>query len=184
MRARLTWLGEALELLTEQSLSKEYLGLWYDAATIIKADASALGPNGCNLWVRLGCRLGLEFAVSRDALGIAASIPTGEEVDPLEDTGFRKIAIVSLHEKAAKEAASEIEERTGASVMIVSDYAAGDATESAASADVILFVWGAAKHAVYRAFDKVRDRLEYVQGTGSGSIVRALERRVARSAIA
>lgn len=137
-----------------------------------------------NLWVRLGSRLGLETAISRDALGIDAGVPTDEAVDPLEDAGFRKIAIVSLHEKAAREAANEIEERTGASVLVVSDYAAGDATQSAASADVILFVWGAAKHAVYRAFDKVRDRLEYVQGTGSGSIVRALERRVARSAFA
>lgn len=184
VRARLTWLGEALELLTEHSVSKEYLALWYDAATMIKADANALGPNGCHLWVRLGSRLGLETAISRDALGIDAGVPTDEAVDPLEDAGFRKIAIVSLHEKAAREAANEIEERTGASVLVVTDYAAGDATQSAANADVILFVWGAAKHAVYRAFDKVRDRLEYVQGTGSGSIVRALERRVARSAFA
>ena len=182
VRARLIWLGEALELLTEQSLSKEYLALWYDAATIIKPDVSALGPSGCQLWVRLGCRLGLEPTVARDALGIATSVSTGELTDPLEHEGFRKIAIISLHEKAAREAASEIEKRTGASVLVVSDYAAGDATQSAANADVILFVWGATKHAVYRAFDKVRDRLEYVQGTGSGSIVRALERRVARSA--
>lgn len=183
VRARLTWLAEALELLTEQSTCSEYLGLWYDAAAIIKADASLLGLSDGRLWVRLGCRLGLEATVVREALGISDSALKGDDADPLGDAAFKKIAIVSLHEKAAREAALEIEDRTGANVVVVSDYAAGDNTQSAATADVILFVWGAAKHAVYRAFDKVRDRLEYVQGTGSGSIVRALERRVARTSL-
>ena len=89
-----------------------------------------------------------------------------------------KVAIVSLHERAAREAAAQIGKRTDAHIIVVTDHAAGDGTASAATADVILYVWGATKHAVYRAFDKVRDRLEYVQGTGSASIVRALERRV------
>ena len=100
--------------------------------------------------------------------------------DPLLACSFKKIAIVSLHERAAREAASQIEQRTQANVVVVTEHAAGEGTTSAATADVILFVWGASKHAVYRAFDKVRDRLEYVQGTGSASIVRALERKVSR----
>jgi hypothetical protein len=41
-------------------------------------------------------------------------------------------------------------------------------------------VWAATKHAVYRAFDDVRDRIEYVQGTGASSIVLALERWIQR----
>jgi len=182
-RARLAWLAEALELLTDHSVSEEYLALWYDAAAILNADGSLLGPNDRRLWVRLGRRLGLDTATAHSVLGIVVST-VAIEADPLGASSFKKVAIVSLHEKAAKEAAQEIERRTGASVIIVSDYAAGDATQSAATADVILFVWGAAKHAVYRAFDKVRDRLEYVQGTGSGSIVRALERRVTRATLA
>ncbi|MCL6250825.1 hypothetical protein M3P36_07175 [Altererythrobacter sp. KTW20L] len=100
--------------------------------------------------------------------------------DPLLSSGFNKIAIVSLHERAAREAAAQIEKLTLANVIVVTDHAAGEGTASAASADVILFVWGATKHAAYRAFDKVRDRLEYVQGTGSASIVRALERRAGK----
>lgn len=183
VRARLAWLAEALELLTDHSASKAYLELWYDAAAIIKADASLVGPNDRRLWTRLGCRLGLDNTVAREALGITEAASAVEEADLLGSAGLKKIAIVSLHERAAKEAALEIGQRTGANVLVVSDYAAGDATQSAATADVILFVWGAAKHAVYRAFDKVRDRLEYVQGTGSGSIVRALERRVARGSL-
>ena len=43
------------------------------------------------------------------------------------------------------------------------------------SADVILYVWASAKHSIYRAFDNNRELLQYVQGTGSASILRALE---------
>jgi hypothetical protein len=181
VRTRLPWLSEALECLTEQSASKEYLGLWYDAASLLHEDCSACSPREMQRWVKIGRRLGLERSTAYSALGIVDGSKEVEVRDPLSGAGLRKIAIVSLHEKTAREAAQEIQERTGANVLVVSEHAAGDATRSATSADVVLFVWGAAKHAVFRAFDKVRDRLEYVQGTGSGSIVRALERRVART---
>lgn len=181
VRTRLPWLSEALECLTEQSASKEYLELWYDAASLLHEDCSAFGPREMQRWVKIGRRLGLESKTAYSALGIVEGSKEDEVRDPLSSAGLKKVAIVSLHEKTAREAAQEIQERTGANVFVVSEHAAGDATRSATSADVILFVWGAAKHAVFRAFDKVRDRLEYVQGTGSGSIVRALERRVARA---
>lgn len=179
VRSRLAWLGEALELLTEQSASKAYLALWFTAAKLVRQDAASLSASDFRLWSRLGRRLDLEAAAIAEALGdlpATASV----ETDPVATAGFAKIAIVSLHERAAKAAAEEIAQRSGAHVIVVTDHAAGEATESAASADVILFVWGATKHAVYRAFDKVRDRLEYVQGTGSASIVRALERRASQ----
>lgn len=176
VRTRLGWLGEALELLTDQSVSQDYLALWYDGAGLIKADHERLAFVDRHLWHRLGRRLGLDRLPTDEALGFVE--PTLEaSLDALQGCGFKKIAIVTLHERAAREAARQIEQRTQADIILVTGQAAGEATASAASADVILFVWSAAKHAVYRAFDKVRDRLEYVQGTGSASIVRALERR-------
>ena len=90
-------------------------------------------------------------------------------------------ALDSLRERAAQVAAAEIRHRTAADVIIVADHVAGAATETAANADVVLVVWSASKHAVFRAFDRVRDRLEYVQGTGATSIVLALERWVIKS---
>lgn len=176
VRARLAWLGEALEMLTEQSIDQSYLSLWYVGARLIKSDRAELSISERALWLRLGLRLGLEKETIVETLGTDSGVVAITE-DPLRSSKFKKIAIVTLHERAAREAATEIEIRTNAHVVIVTDHAAGDGTASASTADVILFVWGATKHAVYRAFDKVRDRLEYVQGTGSASIVRALERR-------
>jgi hypothetical protein len=177
VRSRLAWLGEALELLTEQSVAQHYLALWYAGAALIKVDHEGLSLTDRHLWHRVGRRLGLDEATTDEALGRVWQ--TQEEIsDPLIASGYKKIAIVSLHERAAREAAAQIKGRTNADVIVVTEQAGGEGTASAATADVILFVWGATKHAVYRAFDKVRDRLEYVQGTGSASIVRALERRV------
>lgn len=180
VRSRLTWLSEALDLLTEQSSAQDYLSLWYSGAALIQADRVDLPVGDLRLWHRLGCRLGLEKNIADSALGGIEDL-LGSSADPLESADLKKIAIVSLHERPALAAAAQIRSRTGANVIVVSDHAAGEGTASAATADVILFVWGATKHAVYRAFDKVRDRLEYVQGTGAESIVRALERRVAQT---
>lgn len=183
VRARLAWLGEALELLTEQSSSKAYLPLWFAAAKLLRQDGSAISASDFRLWLRLGRRLELDQTAITETLGDVPS-EAAEAIDPIASAGFAKIAIVSLHERAARTAAEEIAQRCTANVIVVTDHAAGEATDSASSADVILFVWGATKHAVYRAFDKVRDRLEYVQGTGSASIVRALERRASQATAA
>lgn len=182
IRARLSWLAEALELLTEQSASQDYLSLWYAGAALIKMDRQEVALTDRFLWNRLGRRLGLDSSTANDALGVPEGI-VENDVDPLRRSSFKKIAIVSLHERAAREAATQIGERCDAEVIVVTDHAAGERTSLAATADVILFVWGATKHAVYRAFDKVRDRLEYVQGTGSASIIRALERRIGNAQI-
>ena len=106
-----------------------------------------------------------------------------EEGDVLTQCDFSKVSIVTLNERTARIAKREIETRTRAKVIIVSDLSAGEGTDSALLSDVVLFVSGAVKHAVYRAFDGRRDILEYVQGKGSSSIVRALERRVRRLAV-
>jgi vacuolar-type H+-ATPase subunit F/Vma7 len=98
------------------------------------------------------------------------------EIDPLSILNLRKIAVVTLNERAAKQAAEELKSRTGAEVVIVTSTTADDLTKTAESADLILFVWAASTHAVYRTFDHVRDKLQYVQGTGPSSIVLAAER--------
>jgi hypothetical protein len=87
---------------------------------------------------------------------------------------------VSLREEAANIAAKLIRERTKAEVLVVTETVAGASTSNATTADVILFVWASSTHAVYRAFDGVREKVAYVQGTGAPGIVLALERWVIR----
>jgi hypothetical protein len=96
--------------------------------------------------------------------------------DMLSQLTLRQIAIVSLREASAQDAAKQLQERTGAKVSVVSSLVAGPETRHALSADLILYVWAATSHATYRAFDGSRDKLEYVQGTGAASIVLAAER--------
>jgi hypothetical protein len=70
-----------------------------------------------------------------------------------------------------------LRERSGAEVVVVTATAGGHETRSAATADVIAYVWSASTHAVYRALDKIdRRKIAYVRGTGAGSIVMAIER--------
>src|SRR5262249_55752809 len=106
-----------------------------------------------------------------------------EAEDVLSIAALQKIAIVSLHEKAAQAAAIMLRERTKADVFVVSELAAGSGTKNARTADVVLLVWAATKHAVYRAFDDMRDKIAYVQGTGASSIVLSLERWVMNSRV-
>ena len=177
IRARLPWLLEALDMLTEFGGPPDMVDLWYAGAELAAAEGDAVSRGERRLWSRLGARFGL----TADAIdAVLGTTPALVEADPLQQAPLRRVAIVSLHERAAEAAAQEIRQRSGAHVQVVTEHVAGTATRSAADADVVLMVWSASKHAVYRAFDKVRDRLEYVQGTGASSIVLALERWVAR----
>jgi hypothetical protein len=90
--------------------------------------------------------------------------------------GLKKIAIVTLQERAGRLARDQLVARTKADIFLVSSHVADEATEAAVEADLVLFVWAATKHAVLRAFDGVRDKLAFVQGTGPASIVLAAER--------
>jgi hypothetical protein len=177
IRARLPWLLEALDMLTEFSAPPDMIDLWYAGAELASAEGQAVSPGERRLWSRLGAR----FGVAAEAIDAMLGAPTTlVSTDPLSGAPLQRVAIVSLQERAAETAAQEIRQRSGAQVQLVTEHVAGAATRAAADADVVLVVWSASKHAVYRAFDKVRDRLEYVQGTGASSIVLALERWVAR----
>jgi hypothetical protein len=167
---------DAIELL-ERELpgSDATANLWLNAADTIKRYPNSLTPTDRALWHRAGLRLGL------DERSISEYLPTeeraAEEVDPIASADLRHIAIVCLREQQAQQAAAMIRQRTAAEVTIVASTTAGQETAHARDADVVLFVWMASTHAVFRAFDGFdRKRFCYVQGTGSSSIVRSLER--------
>jgi hypothetical protein len=157
--------------------------MWIDGVTAIRSRAFELTETEIVLWRRIGQWLGFDDTTVAEYLPAREATADVPAEDPLSASGLRKVAIVSLHEKAARMAAKLIAQRTGAEVIVVDELVAGASTESARSADVILLVWAATKHAVYRAFDHVRDRVAYVQGTGASSIVLGLERWVMNSGV-
>ena len=127
-----------------------------------------------DLWRSVGYRLGMDEATVFEYL---PQDQDDEAQDILGGLGLKRIAIICTRERQARTACKDIVRRSGAEVVLVASTKAGPETEKALKADVVLFVWMASTHAVFRAFDGFdRSRLCYVQGTGAMSIVRALER--------
>lgn len=178
VKAKLPFLLNALEVLGDcVSQSATAQGLWVDGVTFIRSHAVALSPAEIRLWRAVGRGLGFDQTTIDEYITLEPESDSDEvPEDPLATSGLRKVAIVSLHGRAARAAAGIILDRSGAEVVVVDEVVAGPATDSARTADVILLVWAATKHAVYREFDGVRDKVAYVQGTGVSSIVLALER--------
>jgi len=182
VRARLPFLLEALDLLAQYARQFGIAqGLWIEGVSFVRAQAVELTRAERQLWRSLGRRLGFDNDTLAEYLPEPAVATEQDSDDVLSVAGLHKIAIISLHEKAAQAAAILLRERTQADVFVVAELAAGPGTKNARTADVVLLVWAATKHAVYRAFDDMRDKIAYVQGTGAGSIVLALERWVASS---
>jgi hypothetical protein len=129
-----------------------------------------------HIWQRVAALLEIPAEYAGSALEALRPPATSSQTDVLQAMGLRKLAIVSLQEAAAREAARELEARTGADVVLVTGLVQDGVTKAAQEADVILLVWAACSHAVYRAFDDQRERLVYVQGTGTSSIIAAAER--------
>jgi hypothetical protein len=173
-RAMLPFLLDAVELLDRLAVRRSCENLWIEGATFLRANLDSLTSGERELWRHAGDRIGFDAATLNE---YCPTVPTSEAADPLRVAGLGRIAIVSLRERPAREAAEAIRERTGARVDIISGTVAGTGTDQAITADVVLFVWAATTHAVLRAFDGLdRRRLAYVSGTGSASIVRTLER--------
>jgi len=184
VRARLPFLLEALDLLAQYA--REFgiaQGLWIEGVAFVRAQAVELTRAERQLWRSLGRRLGFDSETLAEYLPEPAVVTVHDDDDVLSATALHKIAIVSLHEKAAQAAAVLLRERTKADVFVVSELVAGPGTRNARTADVVLVVWAATKHAVYRAFDDMRDKVAYVQGTGASSIVLSLERWVLSSRV-
>jgi hypothetical protein len=172
---QLPFLLDAIELLDREHPDRNSSGnLWIEAAEFVRRAPETLTPSEKVLWREVGQRLGIDRQTIAEYLPEEAAPPSE---DVLAGLGLRKIAIVCMREQQASEAAKIIASRTRAEVSIVTAKAAGDETRRAQAADVVLFVWMATTHAVFREFDGFdRRRLCYVQGTGASSIVRSLER--------
>lgn len=178
---RLDWLAGALDSLASlDSNPTRLVGLYADGLHLAARKGVVFTASQEAIWHSIG--KGLELSLSDIDQYLAPLLPSviGTNEDLLSHAALRQIAIVSLRESSAQEAANQLEARTGAKVSIVSSLVAGAETRHALSANLILYVWAATSHATYRAFDGCRDKIEYVQGTGASSIVLAAERWVAR----
>jgi len=178
VRALLPFLLGVVDLLNSVGTEEQCSNFWIAGATYLQNNPKYLTVGERNLWRQIG----IQFF---DKPTIDEYLPVPEEadeVDPLQAADLKKVAIVSMREPQAKAAAEMIRERSGADVVLVTKKAAGAQTASAITADVVLFVWRATSHAVFRAFDNMeKEKLSYVQGTGVGSIVLALERWIANN---
>lgn len=172
----LPFLLSALVLLSDfVSVEADCASLWIEGADLIRRDGADVSPGERALWKRIGSRLGLDSA---DVDGYLKYDETVDSLalDPIREVGYGKIAIVTLRERSARFAADVIRGRTDATVVVVVEEHPSSGAASAATADVILFMWLSNSHATYRAFDKCRDKIAYVSGTTADSIVLALER--------
>jgi len=180
--SRLDWLIGVLDSLAPLHPEPDtLLDLWSDAVSLATRKKTVLTQAQLRTWERVA-RL-LEIPTDSFQRDLAPLRPPAGEAssDSLEAIGWRKIAIVSLQEGSARGAALELEARTGASVTLVSGLVQDGLTKAAQQADIVLLVWAACSHAVYRAFDNIRERLVYVQGTGTSSILAAAERHAEQS---
>jgi hypothetical protein len=179
---RVGWLLAVLESLAPLHPDPgSMLDLWYEAVALATRKSLVLTLSQCRTWQRVGTLLELDVNTVSGELAKFRPVDQATESDPLAAVKWQKIAIVSLQESAAREAAKDLHARTGADVVVVSSLVQDGLTKAAEAADVILLVWAACSHAVYRAFDGHRDRLAYVQGTGTSSILSAAERMAERT---
>ena len=174
---RLDWLLAVLDSLAPLHPHPDAMvDLWAQAIGLAKRKQMVLSPSQLRVWQRVSGLLELDAdTVAQDFAGLRPIVQE-HQTDALANTQWQKIAIVSLQEGAAREAARELQLRTKAEVVVVTSLVQDGLTKSAKTADVILLVWAACSHAVYRAFDECRSRVAYVQGTGTSSIVAAAER--------
>lgn len=178
VRALLPFLLGVVDLLNSVGTEDQCSNFWIAGASYLQNNPKYLTVGERSLWRKIGIQF-FDEATIDEYLPIPEE---ADEVDPLAAAELKKVAIISMREPQAKAAAEMIRERSGADVVLVTKKAAGAQTASAITADVVLFVWRATSHAVFRAFDSMdKEKLSYVQGTGVGSIVLALERWVANN---
>lgn len=181
---RLDWLAAAFDSLAALHPHPHRLvDLYAEGLALAARKGVAFAPAQARTWRAIGKALELSADDIEQLLAPLTSTGSIQNVDMLASAGLQQIAIVSLRQASALDAAKELGGRTGAKVFVVTSIVAGAETRHAMTADVILYVWAATSHATYRAFDDCRDRIEYVQGTGASSIVMAAERWVAQRAV-
>jgi hypothetical protein len=174
VRALLPFLLGAVEMLDRLGTEGQCENFWILAGDFVRGDLEVLSPGERLLWRQVGARIGYDAGTLDEYVPLPEK---GVTADPIRQAALTKVAIVSLRERQAQEAAGFLRERTDAQIVVVSETHPGADSRSALAADVVLFVWSATTHAIFRAFDAVdKKRLAYVQGTGATSIVLALER--------
>lgn len=176
-RALLPFMIGAVEIFHRLAGTNSAERFWIAVGTFAKSKHAKLTQGERLLWRKVGADIGWDAGILDEYMPIPAASAGGVTDDPLKAANLKKIAIVSMREEQAARAAEQLKDRSGATVVLVSDTASGPQTDSAATADVIAFVWSATTHAVFRAFDKIdRKKIAYVRGTGAASIVLAVER--------
>jgi hypothetical protein len=177
--SRLSWLLGSLDILLSVHQSPHQLiDIYMDALIYASNKKYTTGISEFKYWNKIGTQLEID---SETLNGILASIESplvASKPDVLKEINIDTISIVSLKEASAKEAAKELKRRIGQnlSVNVITSQVSNTLAKNAENSDLILFVWSASTHAVYRSFDQCRDKLCYVQGTGASSIVNAAER--------
>ncbi|HRQ58632.1 MAG TPA: hypothetical protein PLN31_14560 [Azoarcus taiwanensis] len=178
---RLDWLAAALDSLAPlHGEAYQLVDLYAEGLALAARKGISFTQAEARTWRAIGKTLELSTADIEQFLAPLLPQDSVEQRDVLADAGLGQIAIVSLRENSAQEAALQLESRTGARVSVVTSLVADADTRHASTADLILYVWAATSHATYRALDGCRDKIEYVQGTGASSIVMAAERWAAR----
>jgi hypothetical protein len=178
VKALLPFLLGTVELLDRLGSEGQCENFWILAGDFVRSDPEVLSLGERLLWRQVGARIGYDDGTLDEYVPIPQAATT---VDPIRQAGLKRVAIVSLRERQAQEAAALLRERSDAQIVIVSETHPGADTRSALAADVVLFVWSAATHAVFRSFDALdKGRLAYVQGTGATGIVLALERWISK----
>ena len=179
---RIDWLASSLDTLASvHSNPSSLVDLYIDGLDLASRRGQKFTVSQIRSWEAIGLALELSFEFVTESLLSLRSNDGQESPDPLAISGLKQVAIISLQETSAREAAREIERRSGATVNVVTSSVADFQARNAKTSDLILYVWAATSHATYRSLDSVRDRIEYVQGTGSSSILVAAERWVERS---
>lgn len=173
---RLTWLLGSIDcLLTAHQSSHQLIDIYMAGLIFASNNKYTAGISEFKSWKKIGSRL--EINAENLLASIEPPLMTNTP-DVLKEINIHNISIVSLKESSAKEAADELRKRVGANlkVNVITSQVSNSLAKNAENSDLILFVWSASTHAVYRSFDKCRDKLCYVQGTGSSSIINAAER--------
>lgn len=178
VKALLPFLLGTVELLDRLGSEGQCENVWVLAGDFIRGDPDVLSPGERLLWRQVGARIGYDAATLDEYVPLPEAAVAA---DPVRQAALGKVAIVSLREKQAQEAAGLLRERSDAQIVVVTETHPGADTRSALAADIVLFVWSATTHAVFRAFDAIdKKRFAYVQGTGATSIVLALERWISK----
>lgn len=176
VKALLPFLLGAIDLLSTKGTEEQCGNFWITGVTYLQNNPRYLTAGERKRWRQIGLQI-FDSDTIEEYLPIP---PEVTEEDPVQTAQLNKVAIVSMRETQAKIAADMIRERSNAEVVVVTKKAAGAQTDSAVTADVVLFVWKETSHAVFRAFDNMnKNKLSYVQGTGANSILLALERWIA-----